>query len=306
MPKQKKSTSTNLLEVQNAAKTLFANIRFQSIDQPIKSMLLTSSVPDEGKTTAAWYLAQAAATAGNKVLLVECDMRRRSLANMLQVHPQYGLFAVLSGAANLRQALIPTSVSALYFLDAEPGIPNPPDVLASKRMKLLVESITREFDYVIFDTPPVGTFVDAAVLSTLVDGVVLVVRPGGPKRTEMEVAYSQLEKAGANVLGLCATFVEGTGSEYYYSYYTKGGRDKRSKSKKVKFSAESVNAASSRALMTALEDADAAAQQQRAAAQQQGQKPGISVPRTTVSTSAPAKHASQSAVSTNAPNAKSK
>ena len=93
----KRRSSNNLLEVQNAAKTMFANIRFQSIDDPIKSIVITSTVPNEGKTTSMWYLAQAAATAGNRVLIVECDMRRRSVAKMLNLHSRYGIRAVLTG-----------------------------------------------------------------------------------------------------------------------------------------------------------------------------------------------------------------
>ena len=219
---KKQKASKNLLEVQNAAKTLFANIRFQSIDSPLSSIALTSSVPDEGKTTTAWYLAQAMATAGNEVLLIEADMRRRSLASMLQIHPSAGLFSVLSGKANVRDVMVSTSVKGLYFLDAEPSIPNPPDLLASKRMRQFNDALKKEFDYIVYDTPPVATFVDAAVLGTVVDGMVLVVRPGVPKRTDVQLAYEQLESAGANVLGICTTFAEGTSSDYYYSYYTKG------------------------------------------------------------------------------------
>ena len=216
---KKQKASKNLLEVQNAAKTLFANIRFQSIDSPLSSIALTSSVPDEGKTTTAWYLAQAMATAGNEVLLIEADMRRRSLASMLQIHPSAGLFSVLSGKANVRDVMVSTSVKGLYFLDAEPSIPNPPDLLASLRMKTLAERIEEQFDYVIYDTPPVGPFVDAAVLSRIVDAAVLVVRAGHVKRQELELAYEQLMKAGANVIGICSSFEEGTSSGYYYSYY---------------------------------------------------------------------------------------
>ena len=79
------------------------------------------------------------------------------------------------------------------------------------------------YDYVVFDTPPVGTFVDAAILSTMVDGTVMVVKPNSTKRAELVDAYGQLKKADANVLGICATFCEGTGSEYYYAYYTSSG-----------------------------------------------------------------------------------
>lgn len=224
---KKQKTASNLLEVQNAAKTMFANIRFQSIDNEIKTILMTSSVPDEGKTTATWYLAQAAATAGHTVLLVEGDMRRRSLASMLNLHPQHGLVAVLTGSASIKDAVVPTSVKGLYFLDAEPSVPNPADLLASKRMVQLNDNLTKQFDYVIYDTPPIGTFIDAAVLGRVVDGVILAVRIGKVKRQELELAHEQLDNAEVNILGLCATFVEGTGSEYYYSYYTKDHSKKK-------------------------------------------------------------------------------
>ena len=227
--KKQKSSKSNLLEVQNAAKTLFANIRFQSIDNPVRTILLTSSVPDEGKTTTAWYLAQAIATAGYRVLLVESDMRRRSLARMLQLHPENGLFAVLTKSARLSQAAVKTSVPNLFFLDCEPSIPNPADLLASKRMLAFNEELKEAYDYVIYDTPPVGTFVDAAVLGVIADACILVCRAGRAKRSELQMAYEQLISAGANVIGLCATFVEGTGSEYYYSYYTKDGQKSEEK-----------------------------------------------------------------------------
>ncbi len=227
--KKKTKSSSNLLEVQNAAKTMFANIRFQSIDKQIRTILFTSAVPDEGKTTSALYLAQAAATAGNHVLLVESDMRRRSLANMLDIHPKNGLVAVLTGSAKLKEAIVPTSVQGLYFLDAEPSMPNPADLLASKRMAQLNEHLAGQFDYVIYDTPPVGTFVDAAILGSVVDGAVLVVRPGLVKRQELTQAYEQLSKAEVNVIGICSTFAESTGSEYYYSYYTEGHSKKTGK-----------------------------------------------------------------------------
>ncbi len=222
--RKNKSGASNALEVQNAAKTLYANIRFMSVDDPIRSVVITSTAPNEGKTTTAVQLGRAMATAGKTVLLVEADMRRRSLAAMLEVHPQAGLYAVLSGAAPLSAAIASTSTPNLYFLDTEPNIPNPADIISSKRYRALAAKLAERFDYVIFDTPPVGTFVDAAVLSTMADGVVLVVRPGEVKRSALVGAYDQLRKADANVLGICATFCEGTGSEYYYAYYTSDGR----------------------------------------------------------------------------------
>lgn len=221
---KKKKQGSNQLEVQNAAKTLFANIRFMAVDDPIKSIVITSSVPNEGKSTCSVELARAMATAGKRVLLVEADMRRRSLASMLNVRAQAGTYAVLTDAVPLEAAVAPTSTQNLSLLDTEPNIPNPADLIASRRFKRLVETMEERYDYVIFDMPPVGTFVDAAVLSTLADATVMVVRPNLTKRSELAEAYEQLQKANANVIGICATFVEGSGSEYYYAYYTGSGR----------------------------------------------------------------------------------
>lgn len=220
MAKKKKATS-NTLEIQNAAKTMLANIRFASVDNPMQSIVLTSAVPNEGKTTTTIELAKAIASAGNSVLLVEADMRRRSAAAALGVHAAHGAYAVMSRTVALQEAVISTGTPNFYFLDTEPNIPNPADLLSSRAYSKLVDDVCDAYDYVLFDTPPVGTFVDAAILPRLVDGVVFVVKIGGVKRDELLTAYDQLQKAEAHIIGACATFCEGTGSEYYYAYYNK-------------------------------------------------------------------------------------
>ena len=211
----------NMLEVQNAAKTMLANIRFASIDAPLQSIVITSAIPNEGKTTTTIELAKAIATAGNSVLLVEADMRHRSAASMMGVHSTNGAYAVMSGSISLQDAVVATGVPNLFFLDMEPNIPNPADLLSSRSYERFVDLICDNYDFVLFDTPPVGTFVDAAILSRLVDGVIMVVKIGGAKRDEILVAYDQLEKAEAHIIGACATFCEGGSSEYYYAYYNK-------------------------------------------------------------------------------------
>ena len=153
-----------------------ANIRFMSVDNPIRSLVFTSSIPNEGKSTVACNVGRAIATSGMRVCLVESDMRNRTLANMLGVRSSGGLYAVLSETMPLQQAIVPAGVDNMFLLDAEPHIPNPADILASKRFALLVDKLEQMFDYVIFDTPPVGMFVDAAVVSTIADASVLVVR----------------------------------------------------------------------------------------------------------------------------------
>ena len=223
MPRKKKASSDALV-VQNAAKTLLANIRFASVDRPVKSIVLTSSVPNEGKSTVAYNLAQAIASSGKRTLIVECDMRRRSLADMVGARARHGIYAVLSGQVELDEALVATSHRNLFFLDSEPHIPNPADILSSQRFRKLVAQMESDFDYVVIDTPPVGTFVDAAIIATLADATALVVRERFVKRAELKNAYDQLKKADANVIGVIMNMCEAESSEYYYAYYNKEGK----------------------------------------------------------------------------------
>lgn len=223
MPRKKKASSDALV-VQNAAKTLLANIRFASVDRPVKSIVLTSSVPNEGKSTVAYNLAQAIASSGKRTLIVECDMRRRSLADMVGARARHGIYAVLSGQVELDEALVATSHRNLFFLDSEPHIPNPADILSSQRFRKLVAQMESDFDYVVIDTPPVGTFVDAAIIAALADATALVVRERFVKRAELQNAYDQLKKADANVIGVIMNMCAAESSEYYYAYYNKEGK----------------------------------------------------------------------------------
>ena len=153
--KKKHKGSGNAQEVQNAAKTLFANIRFQSVDNPIRSVLVTSTVPNEGKTTVALSLAIAAGRSGNKVLLMEGDMRRRSMRAVIDARPRYGLHALLTKRCSLEAALTETGFDNVWFIDAEAGIPNPDGLLNSRMLADLIEQLVGQFDYIIADTPPV-------------------------------------------------------------------------------------------------------------------------------------------------------
>ena len=129
------------MEMQNAAKTLMANIRFMSVDNPIRSLVFTSSIPNEGKSTVACNVARAIASSGMRVCLVECDMRNRTLAGMLGVRSTGGLYSVLSDTMPLQQAIVSTNTENMFLLDAEPHIPNPADILASKRFAALAHKL---------------------------------------------------------------------------------------------------------------------------------------------------------------------
>ena len=210
--------------IQNAVKTLATNIRFASVDDPVRSIVVTSSIPNEGKTTIATNLAQALASGGKTVLIVECDMRRRSLASALGTHARNGIYAVLSGQVELDDAVVRTSTRNVWFLDFEPHIPNPVDILGSKRFHSFLQRLKGEYDFVVVDTPPLSAFIDAAVIGSVVDGTLLVVRRNFVRRDEVVASMEQLKKAEANVLGTVLNYCEDKKSEYYYEYYSKDGK----------------------------------------------------------------------------------
>ncbi len=209
----------------NASKTLLANIRFAGIDSPIKTIVVTSSVMDEGKSTVAGNLACAIASSGKRVLLVETDLRRPTLGTMLDLHNANGIYGVLSGRCSLRAAVRATKIPNLYFMDAESNVPNPVDIFATKRFAVLVDKLAQTFDYVLFDTAPIGLFADAAVISNLADGTLVCVRQNSTKRDTVKKVLQQLRAADANVIGIVMTFVEEKKSDYYYyAYYNSEGK----------------------------------------------------------------------------------
>ena len=208
--------------VRNAANTLMANIDFSSVDEPVVSVAITSTIPNEGKSTVALSLAAAAGKAGKKVLLIEGDLRRRSLRPVLNVHPQHGLHAVLKGTATLEEAVVLTELEGVEFLDAEAGIPNPEALFGSQRYADLLQKAREEYDLVVTDTPPVAAFADAAVIARQADGVVLVVRENFTDKRDAQLAMTQLRASSARVLGVvmnCEERSGGSGYGYYYGYY---------------------------------------------------------------------------------------
>jgi capsular exopolysaccharide synthesis family protein len=208
----------------NASKTLLANIRFSSVDEQVKTIAVTSSTANEGKTLVSTNLAYAIATSGKNVLIVETDMHYRSLNRLLDQHPAHGIYAALSGAAPLDKAIVSTRIPNLYFMDAEPNIPSPSDVLSTKRCATLIDKLHEMFDFVIFDTPPVSLFVDAAILSNMTDGTLFVARQNQTNRALAAKCVQQLRVANARILGLVMTFCEDDESLYYYAYYTQDGK----------------------------------------------------------------------------------
>jgi len=210
-------------QLDNACKTLLANIRFASVDEQVKTIVVTSSMMDEGKTMVATNLANAIATAGKHVLMVEGDMHHPMLSNLLGIYPEHGLFAAASGTVALEKVIVRTQIPNIYFLGAEQNIPCPSDLLSTKRCANIIARLRKVFDYIIFDTPPVSLFVDAAILASIADGTVFVVRQGETKREQALKSVQQLRVAGAHLLGTVVTFCTGKDTSYYYDYYYENG-----------------------------------------------------------------------------------
>ena len=205
--------------MRNSAAALFANIRFLEVDERVANIVVTSSVPNEGKSTVAVALAVAIGAAGKTCLLVEADMRRRSLAATLGLSPRYTLGALLTGECCLDDAIVKTDYPGLSFLGSDPGVPAPEALLDSKRFTKLMEKLKSEFDYVIYDTPPLGAFPDAAVVAGKADGTLLLLREDYTDRSEAVRSLEALKLANARVLGAVLNGqTPKNASSYGYSY----------------------------------------------------------------------------------------
>jgi non-specific protein-tyrosine kinase len=204
-----------------AYRTLRTNIQFCSVDKPVRTLLVTSAMPTEGKSTTAANLAVVMAQTGQRVVLVDTDLRRPVMHKVFGVPNNTGLTtALLAGEkVSLDGQLQPTEVENLSLLTSGPIPPNPSELLGSQRMAHLVEQLSDEADLVIFDSPPVLAVTDAAVLGRQVDGVLLVVDAGETREPALAQATAELQKTGATVLGAALNRLDTRRGGYYYYYY---------------------------------------------------------------------------------------
>jgi polysaccharide biosynthesis transport protein len=196
---------------------LQANLRFISSDEKLKAIAITSSMAGEGKSEVCANLAAAIAQTNRRVLLVDADMRSPSQHHLWNLVNAVGLSHVLVGEGSLERALQPVSDN-LTVLSAGVVPPNPMALLDSERMATLIELFREQFDYVIFDTPSLTGSADAAVLGSLTDGVLMVMRPRHVTYDRAIAAKSLLDRSGAKVLGMVANGVDSKNDFGEYSY----------------------------------------------------------------------------------------
>ena len=219
-----------------AYRTLRTNIQFSSVDKPIRTMLVTSSGPGEGKSTTAANLAVVMAQTGQKVILVDTDLRRPVIHKTFGVPNNVGITTTLLAGQDIDLAayLQPTEIEHLMVLTSGPIPPNPSELLGSHRMAHVIEQLSQVADLVIFDTPPVLVVTDASVLGRQVDGVLLVADAGGTREQALVQTVDELSKTGVNILGIALNRLDrrsrGYYYYYYYYYYTDEGGNRRRRS----------------------------------------------------------------------------
>jgi capsular exopolysaccharide synthesis family protein len=202
-----------------ASRAIRTNLLFMAPDHPYRSILVTSAGPSEGKTTVACCIAVAMAQAGQRVCLVDCDLRRPRLHRIFKERSDRGVTTAILAEEPGALVAMPTEITNLSVVTAGPIPPNPAELFHSQRFAAFVASLTAQFDRVIIDSPPIVAVTDAAVLSRLVDGVVMVVRAFSTTKDIVRHGARVLHDVGAKMAGIVLNAVDLNRQEYQYYYY---------------------------------------------------------------------------------------
>jgi capsular exopolysaccharide synthesis family protein len=215
-----------------AYRTLRANISFSSIDRAVKTMVVTSAAPREGKTTTVINLGIIMAQAGPRVLIVDADFRRPSLHHVFGFLPNGrkvlpGLSNLIVGNSRLQDVLLPSGFARVSLVPAGIVPPNPNELLSSQRMKSVIEDLSEQADIVIFDSPPCLLYSDAFLLAPLTDGVLYVVRAGSQDKAAQRRIQRQLQQAKVRMLGVVFNDAETEEASNTYAYYYPSGNKRK-------------------------------------------------------------------------------
>lgn len=213
--------------VTEAIKQVRTNLRFSSVNEQIKTILITSSVAGEGKSFISANLATAFATSKEKVLLIDCDLRRGRQKELFNLHKtaNTGLSNLLidkNWEKNLKNYLHKTEVPNLDVIPIGSTPPNPTVLLESKKLESITEKIKEQYDVIIFDAPPTGGLTDALVLTRLADVVLIVARAKKTSLELLENTKEALENVNANIAGVILNRVDQKDNKYYKNYYYYG------------------------------------------------------------------------------------
>ncbi len=207
--------------VSEAYRTLRTNLQFSKVEKELRTILVTSAGPKEGKSTTAANLAIAMAQAGNSVVLIDADLRRPLIHSVFGMDKDKGLTNYLAGSLQYNELVHETFIENLKVITSGVLPPNPSELLATQKMKNLLKQLQEDYDIVIIDSPPVIAVTDASILSTIVDGTLLVVYAGQTEKDAIKRATMMLSSVSARLLGtvLNGFDVQGIYGSYYYYYY---------------------------------------------------------------------------------------
>ncbi len=209
-----------------AFRSLRTSVLLSAAGQPPRSLLVSSAQPGEGKTTISANLAISLAQLGQRVLLIDCDLRRPSVHRAFQIQGGLGVVSYLAGQQDWRAAVEKTSLSGLDVLVSGPVPPNPAELLSSDRMQKLIQEALEDYKFVLVDSPPLLNVSDSRILATLVEGVVLVVKGGETPRELARRAHAYISDVGARVIGAVLNNIDLHRDEYsYYRSYSYDARD---------------------------------------------------------------------------------
>lgn len=200
-----------------AYRTLRTNIQYSSFDKEMKAIVVTSAEPGEGKSTTAGNIAISFAQANKKTIMIDCDLRKPSLHRKFKISNMIGLSDVLIGKEHINDA-IHEYCENLDILPSGKLPPNPSEMLGSKAMERLINELRTKYDIIILDTAPIQAVTDAQILSTKVDGSILVVRAEKTKKDSVLQAKALLNQVGANIIGVVLNGVDNVAKKYYYYY----------------------------------------------------------------------------------------
>lgn len=205
--------------ISEAYRTLRTNVQFSSVDKNLKVILVTSSGPSEGKTTTAVNLALSFAELNKKTIVIDCDLRKPTVHKRFNLSNQKGLTNLFVEDITFEETVQRINDN-LYVLTSGILPPNPAEMLSSSTFKSFIENLRQSFDVIILDTPPVIAVTDAQVLSTISDGVILVVSSGQADKEAAKRAKELLESVRANIIGVVLNKVEiNSRNKYGYYYY---------------------------------------------------------------------------------------
>ncbi|TWT27712.1 CpsD/CapB family tyrosine-protein kinase [Planomicrobium sp. CPCC 101110] len=200
-------------------RTLRTNITFSSPDSDIRTMVVTSAAPSEGKSTTSANLAVVFAQEGKRVLLVDGDMRKPTTHYTFHMGNTIGLSSILTRQAAAEEAIRPTAVERLDLLTCGPIPPNPAELLASKSMDLLIKQLKEKYDLIIFDAPPVLSVTDGQIIANKCDGTVLVVNSGNTEKEMALKAKEAITASNSKIIGAVLNNYELAKDSHYYQYY---------------------------------------------------------------------------------------